>query len=436
MPFYSWQPIRYSGVFEVTTMNMDRRAFVMGAASGFVAVNTCVAAQPSGTKMQSNVQSFKIDISDETLSSLAIRVRDPRLPLLSRGAGWKYGVDSEWFAQLVTYWGHGFDWRKAERTLNRHEHFRADVEGRKVHFVRMDGQASKTQIPLPIVLLHGWPYTFATMIPLGERLAAAGFQVLIPSLPGSIFSETPDDQIRGLRFGSRRIGRLLTEVLGYPKYILHGGDHGAVVADWLAIDSPNDVAGIHTNMIAFRHAGAEYGSGETGVPDAAPEEIEYAKAEVARMEQESAYFRLQNTRPETITYSLSDSPVGWAAYMLDKWQKWTDTKKRPFDKVYDRDRLLTEVMLFLVTNSVATSIWPYAGFALEPFGLQPGHTIDVPFGHSSFDDPLLPRMPRAFVARSRKNIRLWKEHSDGGHFPMLEQTEVLAKDIIEFAQSL
>jgi len=208
------------------------------------------------------------------------------------------------------------------------------------------------------------------------------------------------------------------------------------VADWLAIDSTNSVAGIHANMIAFRHAGAEYGSGQTGVPDAAPEEVEYAKAEVARMEKESAYFKLQNTRPETITYSLSDSPVGWAAYMLDKWQKWTDTKKRPFDQAYDRDRLLTEVMLFLVTNSVATSIWPYAGFALEPFGLQPGQTIDVPFGFSSFDDPLLPRIPRSFVARSRKDIRLWKEHPDGGHFPMLEQTEVLSNDIIEFARTL
>jgi pimeloyl-ACP methyl ester carboxylesterase len=422
-------------------MDMDRRAFAAATASSLLALGTSVAAQSPETqspekRMQNNATPFKVDVPDETLSYLVSRVRNPLLPHLSEGAGWKYGVDREWFAQLVTYWGRGFDWRKAERTLNKHEHFRVDIEGRKVHFVRIAAQPGTTVMPLPIVLLHGWPYTFATMIPLGERLAAAGVQVVIPSLPGTAFSDAPDDQIRGLRFVSRRIDRLLKEVLGYPRYILHGGDHGAVVADWLAIDSANSVAGIHANMIAFRHAGAEYGSGQTGVPDAAPEEIEYVKAEVARMEKESAYFKLQNTRPETITYSLSDSPVGWAAYMLDKWQKWTDTKKRPFDQVYDRDRLLTEVMLFLVTNSVATSIWPYAGFALEPFGLQPGQTIDVPFGFSSFDDPLLPRIPRSFVARSRKDIRLWKEHPDGGHFPMLEQTEVLSNDIIEFAKTL
>jgi microsomal epoxide hydrolase len=422
-------------------MDMDRRAFVAATASSLFALGTSVAAQSPETRspekrMQNNPTPFKVDVPDETLSHLVSRVRNPLLPPLSEGAGWKYGVDREWFAQLVTYWGGGFDWRKAERTLNKHEHFRVDIEGRKVHFVRIAARPGPTAMPLPIVLLHGWPYTFATMIPLGERLAAAGVQVVIPSLPGTAFSDAPDDQIRGLRFASRGIDRLLKEVLGYPRYILHGGDHGAVVADWLAIDSTNSVAGIHANMIAFRHAGAEYGSGQTGVPDAAPEEIEYVKAEVARMEKESAYFKLQNTRPETITYSLSDSPVGWAAYMLDKWQKWTDTKKRPFDQVYDRDRLLTEVMLFLVTNSIATSIWPYAGFALEPFGLQPGQTIDVPFGFSSFDDPLLPRIPRPFVARSRKDIRLWKEHPDGGHFPMLEQTEVLSNDIIEFARTL
>jgi microsomal epoxide hydrolase len=122
--------------------------------------------------------------------------------------------------------------------------------------------------------------------------------------------------------------------------------------------------------------------------------------------------------------------------MLDKWQKWSDERERPFDAIYGRDRLLTEVMLYLVTDSVATSMWPYAGFALEPFGLEPGQMVGVPFAHSSFPDPLMPRMPRRFAERSRCVIRLWREHERGGHFPMLEQTDVLAADILDFANLL
>jgi pimeloyl-ACP methyl ester carboxylesterase len=384
----------------------------------------------------SQLSRFQITISDSKLRQIRLRVSDAEMPARSRGAGWRYGVDQSWFKGLVDYWAADFDWRNAEAQLNQFTHFRVDVSGRAVHFVRLSPPGGSQAKPIPLMLLHGWPYTFATMLPLAERVAAAGFEVIVPSLPGVAFSEAPDDQIRGLRFISKRLDDLMVQVLGHSRYLIHGGDHGAVVADWIALDQPGHVAGIHANMIAFRHAGAGYGSGQTGVSDPRPEETAYAKAEVENMDRESAYFRLQLTRPETITYALSDSPVGWAAYMLDKWQKWTDTRNKPFESIYGRDRLLTEVMLFLVTESVATSIWPYAGFALEPFGLEPGQTIKVPFGYSSFNDPLLPRIPRSFVERSRTDIRFWREHEDGGHFPMLEQTQALADDLVAFSEKL
>src|SRR6185437_2952473 len=129
-------------------------------------------------------------------------------------------------------------------------------------------------------------------------------------------------------------------------------------------------------------------------------------------------------------------PGRLAAYMLDKWQKWTAGGPEAFMKAYSRDHLLTEVMIYLVTDTVATGIWPYAGFALEPFGLEPGQTLDQPFGYSPFDDPLLPRIPRRFVERSRPHIKLWREHMEGGHFPMLTATSTLAKDAIDFAAQL
>jgi pimeloyl-ACP methyl ester carboxylesterase len=330
---------------------------------------------------------------------------------------------------LIDYWRESYDWRAAEAKLNARRNFHALIEGRPVHFVHLGSRHSDSAPPL--LLLHGWPYSFFTMLPLAEELASRGYEVIVPSLPGTAFSAAPIDRVRGLRAISKRINALMTDALGHQRYFIHGGDHGAVVADWLALDSPERIAGVHANMIGFRHAGAEYGSGEVGVSDATSEEVAYVKAEQKRVEKESAYFKLQLTRSETIAYALADSPVGWAAYMLDKWQKWTDTRQRSFSDTYSMDRLLTEVMIYLVTECVPTSLWAYAGFATEPFGLQPGQTIDVPFGYSSFADPLLPRIPRHFVERSRTRIRSWREHATGGHFPMLEQSSALANDISE-----
>jgi pimeloyl-ACP methyl ester carboxylesterase len=418
-------------------VDFSRRDFVAASiVAGSGLLGSSAFSSPEGRQKMPSPSHFRIAIADSKIQQIRRRVSDAHMPALSKGAGWRYGVEQSWFKELVDYWGSGFDWRTAEAELNKFSQFHVAVADRAVHFARLSPRIGSQPRRLPVMLLHGWPYTFATMLPLGERLADAGFEVIVPSLPGVAFSQAPDDEIRGLRFISKRLDDLMAGVLGHPRYLIHGGDHGAVVADWLALDQPDHIAGIHANMIAFRHAGAGYGSGQTGVADPRPEESAYVKAEVENMDRESAYFRLQFTRPETITYALSDSPVGWAAYMLDKWQKWTDTRNKPFESIYSRDRLLTEVMLFLVTDSIATSIWPYAGFALEPFGLEPGQTIKVPFGYSSFNDPLLPRIPRSFVGRSRTDIRLWREHEDGGHFPMLEQTQALADDFIAFSETL
>jgi pimeloyl-ACP methyl ester carboxylesterase len=421
------------------TIETDRRTLL--ASAPVLLAASLISRAPladSGTKdanPMTAAQPFKIQVPAATLARIESRVQSVQWPKVSKAAGWRYGVEADWFARLVAHWRDTYDWRAVEASLNRVPQYLADIDGRNLHFARLAPAGGESARP-PLLLLHGWPYTFATMLPLAERLALQGFELIVPSLPGFAFSEAPDDQVRGLRFISRRIDRLMTDVLGHRRYLIHGGDFGAVIGDWIAIDTPDHVAGLHAHMIAFRHAGAEYGSGQTGVANPTEEEAAYVKAEVENMDRESAYFRLQFTRPETITYALTDSPVGWAAYMLDKWQKWSDTRARGIDDIYDRDRLLTEVMLFLLTDTVATSIWPYAGFGTEPFGLQPGQKITVPFGYSSFPDPLLPRMPRRFVERSRTDIRLWREHDKGGHLPMLEQTDVLAADIRDFAAGL
>jgi pimeloyl-ACP methyl ester carboxylesterase len=234
-------------------------------------------------------------------------VRTATLPTTSKGAGWRYGVDGTWFKELIAYWQRVYNWKKIEAKLNRTPRYLVSIEGRALHYAHLTPRRGAPRKP-PILLLHGWPYSFATMLPLAGQLADSGYEVVVPSLPGSVFSEPVDNQVRGLRSISRRIGQLMTEVLGHERFLIHGGDHGAVVADWLGIDTPDNIIGLHTNLIAVRQAGAPFGSGQTGVPDPTPEEVAYVETELDLLDREFAYFRLQLTRPETIAYALSVFP--------------------------------------------------------------------------------------------------------------------------------
>lgn len=374
---------------------------------------------------------FNFAIDDDKLARVRARVADAQLPHLAAGSGWTYGVDAGWFSSLCRYWRDGYDWRAQERAINRLPQFTATVRGRRLHFVHV---RSANPAARPLLMLHGWPYSFWSFSEVIAPLAR-DFHVVVPSLPGFGLSEPIADAPRGLRAMSQPMHLLMTDVLGYQRYLVQGHDHGAVAADWLALDHASAVLGEQTNLIAFRHKGAEYGSGEAGLARPTAAEAEFVADEKATFKRESGYFALQSTRPETLAYAMADSPVGMAAYILDKWQKWTDLSVRTLEQVYGRDRLLTEVMLYLVTDSFATSLWPYAGFALEPFSLD-GRTIDVPFGFSGYPDPLNQPPPREFAAHGRSNIVQWEVAPAGGHFPFLENPEHFVASFRTFAASI
>ena len=380
--------------------------------------------------LAANAAPFRVNVAQERLDEILTRVRTARWPQTAKGAGWTYGVDADWFRQLVNYWGFQYDWRAQEAAINRLPQFNATVMGKRLHFVHQPSSRSSAR---PLLLLHGWPYSFYSFSKLLPLLGDE-FHVVVPSLPGSVFSEPAADTPRGLRHISKHIHTLMVDVLGYPRYFVSGGDHGAVVADWLAMDQPQALLGEHGNLAAFRHEGAEYGSGETGVDDATAEEIAYVKKEQEIKKKEQAYFEVHFTRPETIAYAMADSPVGLAAYLLDKWQKWTDTRRKPLEDVYGRDRLITEVMLYIVSDQFLSSTWAYTGFALEPFAISKGKKIDVPFGYAGFPDPLNGPPPRSLIERSRSKILQWDVFERGGHFPFLEEPEVYADSLRRFAK--
>jgi Epoxide hydrolase N terminus len=234
---------------------VTRRSVLGGlpVATTTVLLSAIPANETRGQSMaNSDLQPFHINVPAEVLSGIQDRLGSAHFPPTSGGAGWRYGVDAEWFRRLVDYWRAGYDWRKAEAELNLVPQFRVKIDGKDIHFARV-APADAARVRWPILLLHGWPYSFGTMLPLAAELAIRGFESIVPSLPGYGFSPAPDEQVRGLRFIAGRINRLMTDVLGYDQYLIHGGDHGAVVADWLAIDAQSLYCAV--SKVSFRRWG-------------------------------------------------------------------------------------------------------------------------------------------------------------------------------------
>ncbi|WP_166907337.1 epoxide hydrolase family protein [Mycobacterium sp. DL440] len=383
---------------------------------------------------------FRIDVPQDKLDRILERVRTYQWFPVPAGAATN-GVDPDLLFRLTQYWSTNYDWRQQERQLNQLPQYTVDIDGNTVHFVHERGSAKDSKL---LVLLHGWPYTYAGLLPLVERLAHPerfggtvedGFDVVVPSLPGFGFSGRLQRPL-GPRATADLMNRLFTDVLGYDSYLLHGGDWGGIVAEWTAFRHPERVSGLHLNLAFTRHDGGGFGSGETGAGPATALELEWAAAEKAIFEREFVYFQLQAFDPLTLSYALMDSPVGLAAWVTDKFLHWADTRHRAPESAFSWDVLLTEVMLYLVTDSFLDATTLYSAIVQEgPSTLPPGRRIEVPTGFAAFPDPHCPPPPRSIVERSHHVIH-WTDMPQGGHFPALEQPTALIGDIQDFSKLL
>ena len=382
---------------------------------------------------------FTIDVPEATLEEIARRVRATAWPDAPAGGGWSHGVDLPFLQALTGYWLHDYDWRAQERAINRFQHYKATIAGEGLHFVHEPGSGAS---PQPLLLLHGWPYSFVSFLPLIERLAHPerfggdaddGFDVVVPSLPGYGFSDAPASPL-GPRAMAARMNELMTTVLGYDRYLAQGGDWGASLASWLAFDHAAHCVAIHLNSVGIGPAGPGFWVVDPGPgPLSEDDRAQLAQAQTEFLRNMSHFF-LQGTRPLTVGYALSDSPVGTAAWILDKFYLWTDHRERSFEAIYSQDRLLTEVMIYLVSGTFDTSFWIYNGFfAEESWGLPPGERIETPTGFAAYPDPLGALPPRGAL-EGVYNIVHWAEMPRGGHLPMLEQPELFIEDLHAFRQ--
>lgn len=372
------------------------------------------------------VHPFKAHATDADLDDLRARLAAARLPeaeTVFRTAPdrrrWEQGVPLGDLVDLVDYWRTGYDWRSFEDRLNRIGQFRTVIDGLGIHFLhRRSTQAGAT----PLIMTHGWPGSIAEFVDVVDELAdpqdadAPAFHVVAPSLPGFGYSDKPTTT----GWGVEKIGAAWVELmgrLGYTRFVAHGGDWGGNVTTVLGGRFPEHVLGIHTT----------FALAPPGMKTDALTAIERGRVEETSdfWTHHRAYAKQQATRPQTIGYSLVDSPVGLLAWLLDKFAEWSDTEDSPFETI-SRDRILDDVTLYWLTRTGASAARIYYE---SPHSLDPELRVDVPAAITMYPGDIESRTPRAWAQERYRRIVRWNEPEAGGHFPSLEVPDYFVKDL-------
>lgn len=364
---------------------------------------------------------FRISIDQSVLDDLSDRLQKIRWPDRIENSGWSYGTDDTILRELMAYWGDGFDWRAQEDALNKLPQYMTTIDGIDIHFIHLRGKGSSAK---PILMLHGWPSSFVQMTEIAPLLADPAtyggnadqsFDVIIPSLPGYGFSGRPKESGMNLVRIAELFSTLMTKVLGYERYIGRGSDMGQGVLMHLAKKYPEQLIGLHfsgTNLMV------------TDIPDnLTSAEEEFIEKCNAWTRSEWAYALLQSTKPQTVAVSLNDSPAGLASWILEKFHAWTD---RPDDFIqrYGRDRLLTNLTVYWVTDTIASSMRLYAECTRSnTFNVD----VEVPTCMLMAGYDMFP-MPREWAERSI-HIERWVQLDCGGHFLEWEEPELVAEDL-------
>jgi epoxide hydrolase len=375
---------------------------------------------------------FKVDIPQATIERIRSRVRDAQWPDPLDSADWRYGANWEYMKALATYWTETFDWRKAEANLNRYPQFLARVGDYDIHFYHVKGRGPK---PVPLILTHGWPgsvFEFLEAIgPLSDPASFGGnaedaFDVIVPSLPGYGFSSKPQGKPIGRPTTAALWHRLMTQVLGYPKYGVQGGDIGAFVNAQLALLYKDAILGAHFNALN-EVAGAPPADAQQ-----TPEERAWRRAVSERNVTERDYLLEQQHKPQTVAFALTDNPLGTAAWIVEKLKGWSDSPDA-IEPAFTKDQVLTNVMIYLVSNTIGTSTWMYRGAVDDP---DVRGKIMVPTGKASLPHESPGLDPPRIVLERNCNLVHYAKLPRGGHFAFWEQPELMVGDVRQFFRTL
>lgn len=380
----------------------------------------------------SNIEPFSVNYSNESVELIKSRVAAFPWHEMPDDGGWQYGTNLDYMKEICDYWVTQFDWSKQESKINRFSHFITPIDGIDIHFIHEKGSGPN---PKPLIISHGWPGTIVEFLDVIDILAHPekyggnvedSFDVIAPSLPGFGFSSRPPRPY-GPRKMAQIFNTLMVDVLGYQTYIAQGGDWGGAISSWLGFDHHKSCAAIHINILTMRHKDEPQGAAEL------------AWAQQFEQEQivQEGYRTQQATKPQTLSYAMMDSPVGVAAWILEKMHGWSDISGDNIESVYTKDQLLTNIMVYILTRTFNTASWIYYGRREEGGRiLSPeGHRVEVPTACAVFPKEMLTWSPRSYAERIY-NITQWTEMPRGGHFAAMEEPDLLIDDIRKFARTL
>jgi len=374
------------------------------------------------------IQPYQIKVPQAVLTDLEERLATTRWP--DPVEGWAQGMNSDYMRELAEYWQHKYDWRKQEAALNKFNWRKTEIDGAEIRFIHERGKGPN---PTPLILFHGWPDSilrYTKLIPMLTDPACYGgdpkdsFDVVVVDLIDPTAGGQAPVREQFFKQLAERSWRLMTEALGYKRFVAGGGDAGSPLSQLLALHHPDSIIGIHLTDIGFNATMAQY-------DDLSEAEQEYLGTLQMIGFQSGAYAMVQGTRPQTLAYALTDSPVGLAAWIVEIFRGWSDCDG-DVETRFTKDELLTNLMLYWI-----------AGF--DPRGyreewvngsLAPDQQIDVPVGMAQPPKDLYPITPREFAARNLKNIQRWTLLPRGGHFVAMEFPELLAEDLRAFVREV
>jgi pimeloyl-ACP methyl ester carboxylesterase len=378
------------------------------------------------------IRPFRVDVPQAELDDLQDRLARTRWPDDYKGVGWDYGTDLATMKELATYWRDGYDWRRQEAYLNSFPHFTAELDGEELTFIHVRGAGPD---PIPLLLLHGWPDSvcrYLKIIPLLTDPASHGgdpgicFDVVVPWLIGRYRGGSRAPRSGLFRHIAEQLWTLMTRELGYQRFGAAGGDGGSVIAQLLGVHHPDSVLGVHLTDLGFTIAFAQF-------PDLSETEQRYFGELQGWSMQEGAYAMVQGTKPQTLAFGLNDSPVGFAAWIIEKFRTWSDCDGR-LENVYTKDELLTNIMLYWLNGPTARSV-SYREEFTSP-SLAPNQQVGVPSALAVPPKDLGPIMPRELAERNLTDLRRYTVLPHGGHFAAMEYPDVVAQDVQAFFADL
>ena len=368
----------------------------------------------------SDIRPFRIDIPEQQLEDLRARLALTRLPEKETPDDWSQGVPLAYMREILDYWRNDYDWRRAEAKLNEFDGFLTEIDGLDIHFLHV---RSPEPNALPLIMTHGWPGSVCEFLevigPLADPASHGGdpadaFHVVCPTLPGYGFSGKP----AAPGWGVEKIADAWAELmkrLGYDSYVAQGGDWGSAVTTAIGIRDPDHCRAIHVNMVSAR-------------PDPIDDDLsDLEKRGLAGMKHyqdwDSGYSKQQSTRPQTLGYGLVDSPIGQAAWIMEKFWAWTDCDGHP-ENALSRDKMLDDVMMYWLTASGASSARLY----WESFGSFSAGDVQTPTGCSIFPKEIFV-CSRRWAENRYRNIIYWNELDRGGHFAAFEQPALFVDEL-------